>query len=84
MTADEVLEAMARGIAKACGHEWELLSNLGRAGYSDLARAAVRAAQEVGAILVAEMPGDTKVGYRDWVRGYNQALAAVRAKAVTP
>lgn len=78
MTADEVLEAMARAIDKVSENR------LYGEEAMTLARAAVRAAQEVGAILVAEMPGDTKVGYRDWVRGYNQALAAVRAKAVTP
>lgn len=54
-----MVEAAARAIAKACGYEWELLSNLGRAGYSDLARASLTAA-----LALAEEAGRCWCGCR--------------------
>ena len=77
--SDDVVEAMARGIAEAMGHTWETLSNLGRAGMCDLARAAIRAVTARGGLVVGKMPGrmDRRAG-----DGWDDALAAVRAAAV--
>ena len=91
MTPDDVVEAMARGIATALGHRWETLSNLARAGMCDIARAAIRAVHERGGLVVARMPENATHGpalnqlmgdASAWVGGYNAALAAVRAAAV--
>ena len=92
MTADEVLEAMADGIFRSA-NPWMStgLANepVGvRKMYHGHARAAVRAAHAAGAILVAEMPGEMDWRRLDGIahgmksRGWNDALAAVRAKAI--
>lgn len=91
MTADDVLEAMAREVAEAATRTpWGSISLKGRQQWVSRIRAAIRAAQEVGAILVAEMP-ESRRASMFWkhhevteVDGWNAALAAVRAKAVTP
>ena len=52
MTADEVLEAMARGMWEAADAHisYEMIPEILKRLYRKKARAAVRAAQEVGAI----------------------------------
>lgn len=90
MTADEVLEAMARGIAhssdcdgddgfRACVPEHCVCRSL--------ARAAIRAVTERGGLVVAKVPGNVKILFgperaEGYAEGWNAALAAVRASAV--
>ena len=84
----DIAEAMARGIAEAMGHRWETLSNLGRAGVHDVARAAIRACQDAGGLVLRKVPGnkrgddDLSAYQQGGEVGWNNALAAVRALAV--
>ena len=71
MTADEVLDAMARGIV-AAGYN--------PATAHDIARAAIRALPP--GWVVAKVPGNTIPLLGDYARGWDDALAAIRASAV--
>jgi hypothetical protein len=92
--SERMVEAAARAIAKACGYEWDLLSNLGRAGYLDLARAALTAAlavaEETGAgvfvvpAILTKQPHpddmtESEIEDADWRYAYEQMVEAIRA-----
>lgn len=85
---ERIVEAMARAIATACGHEWGLLSNLGRDGYYTLARAALAALTALPGVVVTEVPEPEKyersmdASSRGVVVGHNACRAEMLAKAV--
>lgn len=89
----DVVEAMARGMCAAdvkCGGDpWgDLLETCivgaSRQWYRLLARAALRAAEASGGLVVGKMPEKAASNHSMglWGDGYNAALAAVRANAV--
>lgn len=80
MTPDDLVEAMARGII-AAGYN--------PATAHDITRVAIHALHERGGLVVARMPDALGPSFHmqtdDWGfynKGYNDALAAVRAAAV--
>lgn len=90
MTADEVLEAMARGMYESAGMRtpWAKASRRAKAIWFIYARAAIRAVTERGGLVVAKVPEDavctegaSEIEWA-WVSGANHAYAAVRASAV--
>jgi hypothetical protein len=86
-TADDVVEAMARGMAEAFGAvRWSNLSTAAQGHYLTRARAAIRALP--AGWVVAKVPEGEPFNYAMGVYanerrvGHNAALAAVRASAV--
>lgn len=86
----DVVEAMARGMWEATEAEtpWCQVQDFTRGVMLDAARAAIRAVEASGGVVVGKMPGDRVVAtanserWQAYYEGHNEALAAVRANAV--
>lgn len=87
MTADEVLEAMARAAAEAAHRmPWSNIPAMGQEQWLDCIRAAIRALPPGWVVAkVSEdavcTEGSSEIEWA-WVSGANHAYAAVRASAV--